>query len=100
MGIVRKIVWWDFERASWQWDILCLLIVAFIFLTPKAWFEKKERLATRPDKIIVQADGLSADRTSIEKKVREVTGDPSTEVVGFSQRKDASGAVYFEITIK
>jgi hypothetical protein len=100
VGIAKKIIWWDFERASWQWDVLCLVIVAFIFLTPKAWFEKKERLATRPDKIIVQAQGLSPDRETLERKVRELTRNEQTEVVEFAEKKDSSGSVFYEITIR
>jgi hypothetical protein len=34
--------------------IFCLLIVAFIFLTPKSWFEKRERLATYMSQQVVQ----------------------------------------------
>jgi len=41
LQIIKRIVLWDFERASWQWDVLCFLIMCFIFLTPKSWFENK-----------------------------------------------------------
>lgn len=51
---MRRIIWWDFERASWQWDVLCLLIMAFIFLTPKSWFEKADQSATQPPAAIVK----------------------------------------------
>jgi len=53
---MKKIILWDFERASWQWDVLCLLIMAFIFLTPKTWFEKSERLATQTPAANVQVE--------------------------------------------
>ncbi|MBX7055025.1 MAG: hypothetical protein K1X36_08730 [Pyrinomonadaceae bacterium] len=51
---MRRIIWWDFERASWQWDVLCLLIMAFIFLTPKSWFEKPDPGATRSPSVVVK----------------------------------------------
>ena len=38
---MKNVINWNYERASWQWDVLCLVIVAFIFLTPKAWFEQE-----------------------------------------------------------
>jgi hypothetical protein len=41
LGIIKRIVLWDFERASWQWDVLCFLIMCFIFLTPRSCFEGK-----------------------------------------------------------
>lgn len=37
---MKNIINWNYERASWQWDVLCVLIMCFIFLTPKAWFNK------------------------------------------------------------
>jgi hypothetical protein len=38
---------WDHKRGSWQYDVFCLLIIAFIFLTPKSWFDRREKLATQ-----------------------------------------------------
>jgi hypothetical protein len=34
-----RVVFWRFERGSWQYDILCGLILVFIFLTPKEVFD-------------------------------------------------------------
>jgi hypothetical protein len=35
---VKNVINWNYERASWQWDMLCLVCLVFIFLTPKDWF--------------------------------------------------------------
>ena len=51
---MKRLILWDFERGTWQYDIFCLLIVAFIFLTPKAWFEKAEKLATQTAASVVR----------------------------------------------
>jgi len=34
---------WEFARTSWQYDIVVALILAFIFLTPKAFFKDQPR---------------------------------------------------------
>jgi hypothetical protein len=68
---MKNIILWSYERASWQWDVLCLLIVAFIFLTPKVWFERDEKLATQTSRLIVKAEDFSPDKTEMEKRVRE-----------------------------
>jgi len=42
--VIRKAIFWSYERGSWQYDIICLIILAFIFLTPTRWFHDRPRL--------------------------------------------------------
>jgi CDP-diacylglycerol---glycerol-3-phosphate 3-phosphatidyltransferase len=35
--ILWRGVFWTYERASWQYDVMVLLILAFIWLTPPGW---------------------------------------------------------------
>jgi hypothetical protein len=44
---MKNIINWNYERASWQWDLLCVIILAFIFLTPKEWFDDGRGPATK-----------------------------------------------------
>lgn len=39
----KKFVFWDFPRASWQYDIVVALILLFIFAIPRAWFNDQPR---------------------------------------------------------
>ena len=39
VNFVGSIIFWRFHRGSWQYDILCGLILAFIFLTPRTVFD-------------------------------------------------------------
>ena len=39
MRSVLRILFWTYERGTWQYDILCVFILAFIFLTPPAVFD-------------------------------------------------------------
>ena len=45
MGIGR-FIFWDFKRGSWQYDVVVGLILAFIFLTPRAWFRDQPKPAS------------------------------------------------------
>jgi hypothetical protein len=29
--------YWTFDRATWQYDVMVLLVLAFVWLTPPAW---------------------------------------------------------------
>src|SRR5207244_7681584 len=40
---MRKAFFWKYARNTWQWDILCVLILIFIFLAPKGWFQSSGR---------------------------------------------------------
>ncbi len=42
--LLKKIIFWTYGRTTWQYDVLCALILAFIFLTPKSWFDMSERM--------------------------------------------------------
>jgi len=37
-------VFWSYERGSWQYDIICAVILAVIFLTPRSWFRDRPTL--------------------------------------------------------
>jgi hypothetical protein len=40
---VKRFLFWDYKRAGWQYDVMVGLILAFIFLTPRAWFRDQPR---------------------------------------------------------
>jgi hypothetical protein len=46
MRTLRRLLFWDFPRTSWQWDIIVTLILAFVFLTPRDVFRDQPRAAS------------------------------------------------------
>lgn len=40
---IKRFLFWDYPRAGWQYDVMVGLILAFIFLTPRAWFRDQPR---------------------------------------------------------
>ncbi len=98
--MLKDIILWRYERASPQWDVLCLLCLAFIFLTPKAWFEKREKLATQTSRLIVKARDFSADKSTMEKQIRELSGNENAEILEWREKKNAGGDVFYEVDIR
>jgi hypothetical protein len=43
LAFVRT-AFWSYERGTWQYDLIVLAILAFIFLTPRAWFQDRPTL--------------------------------------------------------
>ena len=39
--VVTRSIFWAYERGSWQYDVIVLAILAFIFLSPRSWFSDR-----------------------------------------------------------
>jgi hypothetical protein len=37
LSAVARALLWDFDRGSWPYDVLCLLLLAFLMAVPPAW---------------------------------------------------------------
>jgi hypothetical protein len=111
-GIVKKILFWSYGRTSWQYDVMCALILAFIFLTPQTWFTTGERMtpashlngskaATRM--LLPWSENLPVNpRTDeLERRARELTGRPDLRVTGASAVRSTVGkTVAYEVDIQ
>ena len=97
---IKKIILWRYERGTWQYDVFCLLIIAFIFITPKIWFDNREKLATQTSRLIVKAKDFSSVESEREKRVKELSGNPNAEIIELHERKNADGEVFYEIELR
>ncbi len=43
LATIKRIILWDFERATWPYDLLVALIVATVLLTPSSFFGDRDR---------------------------------------------------------
>lgn len=99
MGLVKntikKIAFWTYPRTSWQWDVLCVLILVFIFLTPKSWFENSAYQRTHMGQTTIQVDtdvvGAQLDKAEIELRARQKAGRPEAQVTVVRELRDESG---------
>jgi hypothetical protein len=116
---VKKLFFWGYARNTWQYDVLCALILAFIFLTPQSWFDTnsalKSRISGEPAQgaehqkpvasklILAVADNFPAQmaQTEVESRVRQLTGRADTQVLNVEPRRDASGKIVaYEVDIR
>jgi hypothetical protein len=103
---LKKIFFWNYARNTWQWDVLCVVCLIFIFLTPKSWLGERPQFDGHQSRIatvvlspeVVTNEG---DRTQIAQRVRTLTGRSNAEVVNVRKVVDANGrTVSFEVDIK
>ncbi|MGA3298677.1 MAG: hypothetical protein ABSD87_01205 [Candidatus Acidiferrales bacterium] len=84
-GMVRT-VFWSYERGSWPYDVMVVLIVIFVLFTPRAWFrDQPQTTAVSSASIqLINDDSLNQTQTyridstvfAIEKR----TARPSPEL--------------------
>ena len=42
--MLKRLIFWEYPRGSWQYDVIVGVILAFIFLTPRGWFRDQPRI--------------------------------------------------------
>ena len=100
MERLKRLILWSYSRETSVYVIFCLLIVAFIFLTPKSWFDKREKLATQTSRLIVKPEDFSPEKSILEQRVREISGNPAAQVIEVREKKNARGETVYEIDIR
>ena len=109
--IFKNLFFWSYGRSTWQYDVLCVLILAFVFLTPKAWFDEGELSRrsghqngfTAASKLLIAPENSSGDfqARDIERRVREMTNRPDARVKRVREvRGDDGRTVAYEVDIE
>jgi hypothetical protein len=74
----KRFILWDFQRASWQYDVMVGIILAFIFLTPRDWFRDQPKpssivmLPSESGSQVVFVDSKALAGVAEASRVREV----------------------------
>jgi hypothetical protein len=105
LTIGRKFLFWTYPRTSWQWDVLCVLILVFIFLTPKSWFENTayKRSHAAQTTVVISTDVIAnqSDRGEIERRAKQAAGRNDGQVTAVRERRDGSGKlIAYEVDIR
>ena len=100
MSLLKKFIFWEYSRETSVYVIFCLMIVAFIFLTPKEYFERRDRLATQISRLIVQASDFSPEKNILQQRVRDMSGNPEAIVIDWREKKNNRGETIYEVDIR
>jgi len=112
--VFKRIVFWSYGRTAWQYDVLCALILAFVFLTPKSWFERGKLTCTPAHQNGLEAaqkllriratgatDAARPGAQDIERCARKITDNPDLRVTGWREVRTADGrTVAYEVDIE
>ena len=109
LNVLRKLFFWNYARNTWQWDILCVVILIFIFLTPKSWFENSERRGyaehqnLTASKVLISPELIenTQDKGKVERVVRTFMGRNDVQVVNIRKVVDKDGKTLgYEVDIR
>lgn len=42
--MLKRFIFWEYARGSWQYDVIVGIILVFIFLTPREWLRDQPRI--------------------------------------------------------
>jgi hypothetical protein len=110
-NLTKRVVLWSYSRTTWQYDVLCVLILAFIFLTPKSWFARGELDLLTPHqssdkaarKLLIKPENpaQTPNAQSVERDVQKVTGRQDLRVKSWRVLRAEDGSVAaFEVDIE
>ena len=105
-------LFWTYERGTWQYDIMVALILAFIFLTPRGWFNDQPALPKASGMVLLSSNQYEkvyqlpaallelkqetkaedAIRKGAERVLRSKTGKP-VQITRIKPEMDARGQV-------
>lgn len=60
---LKKTLFWSYERGSWQYDVMCVLILAFVFFAPNSLFHSTDAVK-RPR--LITSDELGSNNADAE----------------------------------
>jgi len=64
-SLARRLVFWDFPRASWPYDVVVALILLFIFATPREFFRDQPKAPG----IVIMTPSHGSSRFFIESEL-------------------------------
>jgi hypothetical protein len=96
LATLKKTLFWSYDRGSWQYDVMCVVILAFIFLAPNRIFQSS--LSATP--VIVRSAEIGpVDPNNLEQTIKtylERTGHVG-RITRIEKAEDSSGETSYVV---
>jgi hypothetical protein len=92
-GVLKRTLFWSYERGTWQYDVMCVLILAFIFLIPARVFDDPEArlrqagLGDLHQRTVAAAD---APLGVLDPAIAAAVGDEEVERIEIERNNDGT----------
>jgi len=124
--VIVRTLCWSYERGSWPYDVLVLLIVVFVLFSPRGWFRDQPRVGSASSipgvELVSEGEGgrtrvfrvqpglldLRQQRSELERQTHELLRDSvedlrdrSFRIEGIHPIQDPSGTIlYYKVSIR
>ncbi len=95
-SLSKRLIFWDFPRASWQYDLAVALILLFLFVTPRDWFHDQPKASS----IVLMTSLHGANRVFIATDLLE--GTPEQQRPARAERliRDRTGKAWHVVRVE
>ena len=81
---LKKVLFWSYERGSWQYDVMCVLILLFIFTVPNGFLRNPQTADAR----VALANPVFVSREEVgqvdQARVNEVIAERLSQKFGYN----------------
>jgi len=95
-SIGKRLVFWDFPRASWQYDLVVALILLFLFATPRDWFHDQPKASS----IVLMSSAHGANRVFIATDLLEATPEQQRTARAERLIRDRTGKTWHVVRVE
>jgi hypothetical protein len=95
-SLSKRLVFWDFPRASWQYDIAVALILLFLFVTPREWFHDQPKASS----IVLMTSVHGTNRVFIATELLESTPEQDRPARAERLIRDRTGKTWHVVRVE
>lgn len=96
LSTLKKILFWSYDRGTWQYDVMCVLILAFVMFAPSSVFHSQ-----RPAPVIVRSSEIGQVdpgdlKRAIRDRLEQKVGHP-VKISRIERVEDISGEISYVV---
>jgi hypothetical protein len=101
LATLKKTLFWSYDRGSWQYDVMCVVILAFIFFVPNSVFTQRAgSLTSGPALVIRKVELGQIEPNNLERELSirlEQKYGHAAKIARIETAEDSSGEVTYVV---
>ena len=97
LATLKKTLFWSYDRGSWQYDVMCVVILGFIFFVPNSVFTQR---AASPALVIRRVELGQIEPNNLERELSlrlEQKYGHAAKIARIETAEDISGEVTYVV---